>query len=71
MHIVGGGLVVGGMCLFMQRPTDQDVQKVRQSPKVIDLTDSKEAIRFNDLHPPQYQIRAYTLYNGVSRESSL
>lgn len=57
MHLLGGVLVVLGMCLFMQRPKDQDIQKVRQSPKVIDIS-SKEAAVFNDFRPAEYQIRA-------------
>ena len=56
MHALGGMLVVGGMCLFMQRPAQQDVQKVRQSPKVIDM--SSEAVSFHESKPIDFQIRA-------------
>lgn len=56
MHVLGGVLVMAGMCLFMQRPTQQEFQKVRQSPKVIDM--SSEAVSFHESKPTDYQIRA-------------
>lgn len=65
MHVFGGVLVVGGMCLFMQRPKHVQ-QKVRQSPKVIDM--SSEAVQpFQDFRPTDFRILA--VHHNASQSS--